>query len=80
MQPMLYLAAAAFAAIFLSLAAALYFMLRGGQDDDAQSRPKAGRMARALAFRIGFSVLLFICILVGWKLGYLHPTGIPTGK
>jgi len=77
---MLYLACAAFAAIFISLAAALFFMLKGGQDDDAAHKPKAGRMARALAFRIGFSVLLFICILVGWKLGYLHPTGIPLGK
>ncbi len=77
---MLYLASAAFAAIFISLAAALFFMLRGGKANDAEAPPKAGRMARALAFRIGFSVLLFICILVGWKLGYLHPTGIPTGK
>jgi hypothetical protein len=34
-------------------------------------------MARALAFRVGFSILLFLCILAAWKLGYLHPTGIP---
>ena len=77
---MTYLASAGFAAILISLAAALFFMLRGGKRDDADTRPKAGRMARALTFRIGFSVLLFICILVGWKLGYLHPTGIPSGK
>ena len=78
---MTYLASAAFAAIFVSLAAALFFMLRGGKNpEDDNARSKSGRMARALAFRIGFSVLLFICILVGWKLGYLHPTGIPTGK
>ncbi|MDB5850564.1 MAG: hypothetical protein JWP29_4316 [Rhodoferax sp.] len=77
---MVYLASAAFAAIFLSLAAALFFMLKGGKNDEATAKPKVGRMARALTFRIGFSVLLFICILVGWKLGYLHPTGIPAGK
>ena len=78
---MLYLASGAFAAIFLSLAAALFFMLKGGKGDaGAADKSKSGRMARALAFRIGFSVLLFICILVGWKLGYLQPTGIPTGK
>ena len=87
---MLYLASGAFAAILISLAAALFFMLKGGNGgkaddgnkDDAENtpKPKAARMARALAFRIGFSVLLFICILVGWKLGYLHPTGIPPGK
>ena len=70
---------AAFAAIFTSLGAALYFMLKGGRSN-ADDPPKAGRMAKALAFRIGFSVLLFICILVGWKLGYLHPTGIPAGQ
>jgi formate/nitrite transporter FocA (FNT family) len=80
MRSMTYLASAAFAAILISLAAALFFMLKGGGKDDPQHKPKAGRMARALTFRIGFSVLLFICILVGWKLGYLHPTGIPTGK
>lgn len=78
---MLYLASGAFAAILLSLAAALFFMLKGGKNEAGTAeKPKAGRMARALAFRIGFSVLLFICILVGWKLGYLHPTGIPAGK
>ncbi|MDB5894544.1 MAG: hypothetical protein JWQ88_2075 [Rhodoferax sp.] len=78
---MLYLASGAFAAILLSLAAALFFMLKGGKNEAGPpEKPKAGRMARALAFRIGFSVLLFICILVGWKLGYLHPTGIPAGK
>lgn len=77
---MTYLASAAFAAIFVSLAAALFFMLRGGRNPDDSAKSKSGRMARALTFRIGFSVLLFICILVGWKLGYLHPTGIPTGK
>jgi hypothetical protein len=37
-------------------------------------------MARALAVRVGLSILLFLCILIGWKLGYLHPTGIPAGK
>lgn len=83
MRPMTYLASAAFAAILISLATALYFMLKGGGDGggaDEQKPAKPGRMARALTFRIGFSVLLFICILVGWKLGYLHPTGIPSGK
>ena len=34
-------------------------------------------MARALAFRVGLSILLFVCILLAWKLGYIKPTGIP---
>ncbi len=74
------LALVAFAAIFASLAAALYFMLKGGGANADEQAAKSGRMAKALAFRIGFSVLLFICILVGWKLGYLHPTGIQAGQ
>ncbi|MBL0422131.1 twin transmembrane helix small protein [Ramlibacter sp. AW1] len=67
------LIALAFAAIIGSLAAALYFMMKEGEGD----KPKSGHMARALAFRVGFSILLFICILLAWKFGYLRPTGIP---
>ncbi|MGH6637932.1 MAG: twin transmembrane helix small protein, partial [Polaromonas sp.] len=29
---------------------------------------------------VGFSVLLFVCILIAWKLGYIQPTGIPLGR
>jgi hypothetical protein len=36
-------------------------------------------MARALAMRVGFSILLFVCILIAWKAGIIHPTGIPQG-
>jgi membrane-anchored glycerophosphoryl diester phosphodiesterase (GDPDase) len=63
----------AFLAIIGSLGSALYFMMR----DTGQDKPKTNNMARALAFRVGFSILLFVCILVGWKLGYIHPSGIP---
>jgi hypothetical protein len=44
------------------------------ENDDA---PKASPMAKALAFRIGISVVLFISILLSWKMGWIHPTGIP---
>jgi cytochrome b561 len=73
---MTYFVALAFIAIIASLASALFFMMKDGTD----GKPKTNNMARALAFRIGFSVLLFICILIGWKLGYIQPTGIPAGK
>ena len=66
----------AFIAILASLGAAMYFMLKDSQD----GKPKTSRMAQALAFRIGFSVLLFVCILVAWKLGYIQPTGIQVGQ
>ncbi|MES2484079.1 MAG: twin transmembrane helix small protein [Pseudomonadota bacterium] len=68
-----FLVVLAFVAIIGSLGAALYFMMREGEGD----KPKTNHMARALAFRVGFSILLFVCILVAWKLGYIRPTGIP---
>lgn len=70
---MTYLVAAAFLAIVASLGSALYFMMRDGRD----GKPKTNHMARALAFRVGFSILLFVCILLAWKFGYLQPTGLP---
>lgn len=63
----------AFVAILGALGSALYFMMKDGQGD----KPKTSHMARALAFRVGFSIVLFVCILVAWKLGYIRPTGIP---
>ncbi|MFM7331487.1 MAG: DUF2909 domain-containing protein [Brachymonas sp.] len=74
-----------FALVFLvilgALAAAGYFMLRSsGQQDDTSSTDKNSRMAKALAIRIGVSVLLFICVLIAWKLGYIKPTGLPVGR
>lgn len=73
---MTYLVALAFLAILASLASALYFMMKDG----TQGKAKTNNMARALAFRVGFSVLLFVCILIAWKLGYIQPTGIAAGR
>jgi hypothetical protein len=66
----------AFIAIISSLGVALYFMIKDGQD----GKPKTSRMAKALAFRIGISVVLFLCILISWKLGLIQPTGIQVGQ
>jgi cytochrome b561 len=73
---MTYLVALAFFAILASLAAALFFMMRDGTEGKA----KTSNMAKALAFRIGISVVLFACILIAWKLGYIQPTGLPLQK
>ena len=73
---MTYLVALAFLAILASLASALFFMLKDGTN----GKKKTSSMARALAFRVGFSILLFICVLLAWKFGYIQPTGIPAGK
>jgi hypothetical protein len=72
---MSYLIAFAFVAILGSLACALYFMMKDGTDGKA----KTSNMARALAVRVGLSVLLFLCILLAWKFGFIQPTGLPSG-
>lgn len=73
---MTYLVAFAFLAIIASLGSALFFMLKDGSNGKA----KTSNMARALAFRVGFSIVLFLCILIAWKMGYIQPTGIAAGK
>lgn len=73
---MKYFVALAFVAILASLASALYYMMKDGRD----GKPKTSNMARALTIRIGLSILLFVCVLLAWKLGYIQPTGIPGGK
>jgi hypothetical protein len=70
---MKYFVIVAFILIIASLGSALFFMMRDGHD----GRPKTSNMARALAFRVGFSILLFVCILLAWKFGYIQPTGLP---
>ncbi|MEO8249037.1 MAG: twin transmembrane helix small protein [Burkholderiales bacterium] len=69
-----FLIALAFLAILASLGSALFFMMKGGRSAD--SARKSRNMAWALTFRIGLSVLLFVCILLAWKFGYIQPTGI----
>lgn len=77
------LVALAFLAILASLGSALFYMMRGGVKDTSEGvdQPLApkGNMVKALAFRVGLSIVLFICILIAWKLGYIQPSGIPPG-
>lgn len=61
-------------AILLSLGVAGVLMLRARPDDDAQ---RSRQMARALAWRIGLSIALFVAVLLAWRLGWIHPTGLP---
>jgi len=63
-------------AVLGALASAGVFMLRKGKDGN-DGRDK--RMARALALRVGLSVALFLFILLSWYMGWVRPTGIPTG-
>jgi hypothetical protein len=66
---------AAFAVILGALVLAGVFMIGG-----KEGASKSGRMMRALAVRIGVSVALFVCILVAWRLGWIHPGGIAPGR
>jgi len=66
----------AFVAILGALALAGLFMLRDGAD----GKPRSGKMMRALALRVGLSVLLFAAILLSYAMGWIQPTGIPMGK
>lgn len=82
---MKYLVILAFVGIIGSLGAALVFMMRGGSqgagtDDDNTPSPANGRMARALAWRVGLSVLLFVIVLLSYFMGWIQPTGLPVGR
>ncbi len=70
---MKYIVAIAFIGILGALGMAGVFMLRDGRD----GKPKTGNMMRALALRVGLSVLLFVCILLSYLFGWIQPTGIP---
>jgi hypothetical protein len=73
---MKFIIAFAFVGILGALAMAGFFMLRDGRD----GKPKTGNMMRALALRVGLSVLLFACILISYWAGWIQPSGIPLGK
>lgn len=73
---MKYLVILAFIGIIGSLGTALFFMMKS----NAKGKSRSQKMALALALRVGISILLFASILVAWKLGYIHPTGIASGQ
>ncbi|MDC8759789.1 twin transmembrane helix small protein [Janthinobacterium fluminis] len=60
--------AIAFILILGSLGSALFYLMR--------DKGKSNRTVHALALRVGFSITLFLLILLGYKLGYITPTGI----
>lgn len=75
---MTYLVIVAFIAIIGSLVAALVFMMRSPANTEAVDQPpRKSHMARALAFRVGFSILLFVVVLISYKMGCIQPTGLP---
>ena len=69
---MKYLIIIAFVGIIGALVFAGVSMVQDGRD----GKPKTGSMMRALAFRVGLSVLLFLCLVGSYLMGWIHPTGI----
>ena len=53
-------------AIAVSLGSALYSMLRNQE-------PRSTRTVKALTFRIGLSLLLFVLLILGFMFGLLTP-------
>ena len=54
--------------IVASLASAA-FQLAGGKGD-------SGKMVKALTWRIGLSVALFLVLMLAWRAGIIHPHGL----
>jgi len=62
------LVAIAFLLIIASMGSALVFLMK--------DKGKSNRTVQALAVRVGFSITLFILILIANHFGYIQPTGI----
>lgn len=63
--------AIAFILILGSLGAAFFFLMR--------DKGRSNNTVRALALRVALSIALFLLILLAYRMGYIHPTGIRTG-
>ncbi|WP_424193791.1 twin transmembrane helix small protein [Ampullimonas aquatilis] len=60
--------ALAFTGILLSLGSALFFLMK--------DKGGTNRIVKALAFRVGLSILLFLIILFCYWMGWIQYTGI----
>jgi len=65
---MKYLLLLFFIFIVYSLGSALYYMMK----DNGGSK----RMVKALTFRIGISILLFVFIVFSFWMGWIKPAGV----
>lgn len=66
----------ALVAVVIALASAGVSMLRRDQRPAGPDR----RMARALAWRVGLSIAIFLFVLLAWRLGWIAPTGLPAAR
>lgn len=56
--------------IIYSLGSALYFLTHERSESDSD------RVVKALTWRIGLSLLLFILLFIAYSLGWINPHGI----
>jgi hypothetical protein len=67
-----------FLGILVSLGSALYHLSRGS--GAPRTIEDSRRMARALTWRVGLSLVLFLLLMLAWYLGLISPHGIPSGR
>ena len=66
---MKWIIALGFLLIVGSLVSAMVFLVR--------DRGRTRNVARALGFRVGFSIALFVLLLVAHQMGWIQTTGVP---
>lgn len=59
----------AFTLILISLGAALIYLIR--------DKGRSNRTVYALMLRVALSIALFVLILLAYRLGWIHTSGIP---
>jgi len=62
------LVAIAFLLILFSLGSALFYLMR--------DKGTSNKTVRALGFRVGFSVALFLALIIAHQMGWVESTGI----
>jgi cytochrome b561 len=65
----------------LAIGALLFAVFSLGQAMFAMAKgpDQSGTVVKALTRRIGISVLLFLALMVCWKLGWIEPHGLNAG-
>jgi TRAP-type C4-dicarboxylate transport system permease large subunit len=63
---------------FVGILGALIFAGISMVKDSQKGQAKTTRMAKALAWRVGLSLALFLIILFSYRMGWISPTGLPT--
>jgi hypothetical protein len=80
MDPIKILVIVVLFAIVGSLASALFHLSQGRKTGDAggelANQEHSRKMARSLTIRVGLSLVLFILLMLAWKVGLITPHGL----